>query len=117
MSDMKKWELIVEANSFDGSQTFACEAETKEDALAKFKSGLCEIIEVNVEVIGLDEEPMDIEESECIESRLSHDFISCMAEENKKLREFADRLINGITGHGSDQAKHYWSGELEKLNQ
>ncbi len=40
-----------------------------------------------------------------------------MTEENKKLREFADRLINGMTGSGSDQARHYWSSELEKLNQ
>ena len=96
MSDMKKWELIVEANSFDGSQTFACEAETKEDALAKFKCGLCEVIEVNIEVVGLDEEPIDIEESTCIQSRLSQDVISRMTEEMAELRGDSDKLSEAI---------------------
>lgn len=117
MSDMKKWELVVEANSFDGSQTFACEAETKEDALAKFKSGLCEIIEVNIEVIGLDEEPIDIEESTCIQSRLSQDVISRMAEEIAELKKFVG-MIGGLDIHQANDRSFIYTkmpGEAKQL--
>lgn len=36
-------------------------------------------------------------------------------QENAELREFAKRMISHITGHDSDQAKHYWNQELDKL--
>ncbi|CAL9963663.1 hypothetical protein VPHK250G1_0080 [Vibrio phage K250 g1] len=116
---MKKWELIVEANSFDGSQTFACEAETKEDALTKFKAGLCEIIEVSVEVLGLDEEPMDIEESECIESRLSQDVISRIAEENSKLKSMLKVAVDDVDCYGEFTSYNHKKAKdlLAKLNQ
>ena len=87
---MKKWELVVEANSFDGSQTFACEA------LTKFKSGLCEIIEVNVEVVGLEDEPMLIEESICIESRLSQDINSALTKEVEQFKKDKEELVEHL---------------------
>ncbi len=120
----KKWELIVEATAFDGSQTFACEAKDEEEALAKFKAGLCEIIEVNVEVVELSSIPMDIEESDCIKSRLSGDLNAELTEENKQLREFVGRLSRspihaklGTKGHKGyeEHLSSSWKEEAEEL--
>lgn len=97
MESLKKWELLVEANSFDGSQTFACEAVDEEEALAKFKAGLCEIIEVNIEVIGLDENPFDIEESDDITSRLSNDINDRLVEENAALKADRENAISKMS--------------------
>lgn len=87
MESLKKWELLVEATSFDGSQTFACEAVDEAEALIKFKAGLCDIIEVNVEVLGLENTPFDIEESSDISSRLSGAVNNHLVEENAELRK------------------------------
>lgn len=77
-----KYEMTVEANSFDGSQVFACEADSPEEAVAKFKA---DIIEVNIEVLGLDADPYDVQESTDITSRLSQDVILAQAAEVKRL--------------------------------
>lgn len=73
MSNLKMFEITLEATDFDGHQVFACYAVDKRNALLKLKSGDCDIIESNVEVIGLNDEPVDIIESSDISSRLSSD--------------------------------------------
>ena len=71
--ELKKFELEVECTAFDGSQTFACTATSEKEALEKFESGDCQIIDQNIEVIGLEKKPFSIEESDDISSRLASD--------------------------------------------
>lgn len=94
MSKLKMFEITLEANSFDGSQVFACYAIDEQDAMLKLKRGECDIIESNIEVLGLDKVPIDIMESDDITSRLlidvnarQHATITKQAEQLKMLRK------------------------------
>jgi hypothetical protein len=86
MSYLKKYELVIEANAFDGSQTFACFADSELEAKLKFGRGECEIIDEQIEVLGLNREPIDIYESDDISSRLSQDLLQLKDEEIEELK-------------------------------
>lgn len=88
----KKWEITVDATDFDGNQVFACEADTEEEALETFKRSECEIIEVNIEVLGLDRASVNIEESDDITSRLGQDVAADLSKQLAELRQLNEEL-------------------------
>ena len=107
MSKLKMFEITLEANSFDGSQVFACYAIDEQDAMLKLKlklklkRGECDIIESNVEVLDLDKVPIEIVESYDITSRLlsdvnarQHAIITKQAEQLKIMRHALTEIKN-----------------------
>ncbi len=92
MSELKQYELEVSATSFDGSQTFACWAKDEAEAEEKFKRGECYIIDVNIEVLGLEREPFSIEESFDISSRLPGDVITLLETKLTTITKQRDEL-------------------------
>jgi hypothetical protein len=50
-----KYNLDVEIKSAQGTQEFRIEANSKEEAIEKFKKGECELIDSDVEVTALEE--------------------------------------------------------------
>jgi hypothetical protein len=94
----KKYELEIEAKDFYGYQTFACEAESELEARDMFRRGMCEIIDVQIEVLGLEHEPMNIIESDDISSRLPQDLMARLTEENKRLLAALCYMRDSIMG-------------------
>lgn len=92
MSELKRFEITVEATAFDGSQVFACMADSELEARLKYSRGECEIIEHTVEVLGLGE-IMCVDESNCIASRLPQDIESKQAERIKELEEVIEASL------------------------
>jgi len=88
MGKLKMFEITLEANSFDGNQVFACYATDEQEAMLKLKRGECDIIESNIEVLGLDKVPIDIMESDDITSRLLSDVCERQDKEIKELKEW-----------------------------
>lgn len=101
MSELKKYELTVECTSFNGSQTFACYAENETQALNLFKAGKCVIIDEQIEVLGLEEDSLEIIESNNIDSRLPSDVIcelsNTIAEQEKVISELSDLAYEFIS--------------------
>lgn len=94
--NLKKYELVVECTSIEGNQTFACYAENAGDARRKFRSGECQIIDEQLEVIGLDSEIEQIYESDDISSRLPSDVISSLEKEIQTLKENRAKALEVI---------------------
>ncbi|HDM8198715.1 TPA: hypothetical protein P0E36_004899 [Vibrio harveyi] len=90
MSNLKRFEMSVEVTAVDGSQVLACMAENETEAELMFKRGECEIIDQQIEVLGLEETPFEIEESEDISSRLGQDVIAIHQERIKELENALD---------------------------
>ena len=76
MSDLKMYEITLEVESVDGNQVFGCYAHSEEEARLKLKNGECDIIEESIEVLSLNDKPIDVFESKCIKSRLTSDMLS-----------------------------------------
>ncbi|WP_274882422.1 hypothetical protein [Vibrio harveyi] len=87
MSNLKRFEMSVEVTAVDGSQVFACMAENETEAEQMFKRGECEIIDQQIEVLGLEKTPFAIEESEDISSRLASDIAHAYFERIKELEK------------------------------
>lgn len=103
MSDLKRFEMTLEVTSAEGSQVFACFADSELEARLKLGRGQCEIIEQIIEVIGLDAEPVEIVESDDISSRLASDKLSNAQEliaklqaDNELLREALESAQRGL---------------------
>lgn len=107
MSELKRFELTVEANNFEGSQTFACYAYSKSDAKDRFRNGECAIIDESIEVLGLEREPTEIEESDDISSRLWSDVAESKDVEIAKLQAEKAELVKFVT-----EIAECWNGSL-----
>lgn len=120
MSELKNYELTLEASAFDGYQVFACRASSELEARLMLKTGQCEIIESNIEVVGLGKEPIEISESDDITSRLLQDVNSKLTAENKRLRELlkqVSKLRDCDMGEAADWLSYNTDDILEALSQ
>ena len=61
---MKKYIIPVTILSASGCQIYGCEAESKEEALEKFKNGECDFVEEEVEITNLDFDNLEMDEIE-----------------------------------------------------
>ena len=96
MSNLKRFEMSVEVTAVDGSQVFACMAENETEAEQMFKRGECEIIDQQIEVLGLESSPFAIEESEDISSRLASDRANAYFERIKELEKATQNRLEGL---------------------
>ncbi len=90
-SNLKRYELSVECTAIEGSQTFACFASSESEAKQLFREGKCEIIDEQLEVIGLEAKPFEITESDDISSRLLGDQL---AKQSAELESLKSELVN-----------------------
>lgn len=113
--ELKKFEISVEVNHVDGYQVFACLAENETIALEKLKSGDCNIIDQELEVVGLEKQPIEIIESEDISSRLPSDRICRLMDDYQRQaglvslveqEDFLSKLKGPMRGEYSMEVEH-----------
>lgn len=105
MSGLKMYEITLEVESVDGDQVFGCYAHSEEEARLKLKNGECDIIEKSIEVLSLNDKPIDVFESKCIKSRLPSDMLSEKDVEIDQLKADKEELVESLRAM-ADFAEH-----------
>lgn len=111
-----KFEIIVSVENVEGTQTFACEADNASEALDKFNSGQCDIIDEDLEVCGIGTpEPDCIFESDDISSRLPGDVLNKQIKDlqfkNNELVNCLKRFMD-IVGDSDGVAGYHLNGDI-----
>lgn len=95
MSNLKKFEIVESVGHCEGTQTFACFAESEEEALLKHKHGKSELISDDVEVQDFSGSP-EVFESDDISSCLLSDRVT----ELEKMLDKANAALGAIYDSG-----------------
>lgn len=111
--NMKKYEMVYEANNFDGHQIFACEADNEEEAKEKFKAGECDIVEQSIEVLSLGE-LHDIYEVDDIENRLPCHLLAVACDELEESKKIVTEMYEMLQDIHLTLGDEY-SDELDKI--
>lgn len=102
---LKNYEITVNVKVESGTQTFACVAESEEDALDKLQSGQCEIIDESLEVSDVDDSSAEVIESRDISTRLPSDKMYLLLDAIEKIHKEAGKI--GEPPRREDMLKDY----------